>query len=187
MAVSGAEGSGAGNRNRSRSHGSPVHIAVLTPHGHILVSVTGATLIGELRDKLHACFPWRRDELQLFLRPASHREVFHDCSRPRDDDETVESIWHDWDTRSLRMQLVVRRAFPVGNSTSITVPSRWFFPRLVQGNIGNSTGPAAEEVPATVISVSSDTILNADSSDHTPDSSEGSEDDSAADDTPVID
>eukprot|EP00435_Cladocopium_sp_Y103_P029397 s6_g7.t1 len=78
-------------------------VKVLTTLGMFAVPVTAETTVGEIRQKVPSS-----DILRRILAPSQDKDawgpLFNKTSRPRDDDETVESLWSDWDIPRRMMQ-----------------------------------------------------------------------------------
>merc|ERR1712207_73344 len=66
-------------------------VKVLTTLGMFAVPVTAETTVGEIRQKVKDAWG----------------PLFNKTSRPRDDDETVESLWSDWDIPRRMMQVAL--------------------------------------------------------------------------------
>ena len=74
-------------------------VKVLTTLGMFAVPVEAETTIGEIRNKVQQNWPeYSLDQIELVCKDKdAWGPLFNKTSRPRDDDETVESLWSDWD------------------------------------------------------------------------------------------
>lgn len=90
-------------------------VKVLTALGMFAVPVVAETTIGEVRcrvcDWLHYSMgkpEYSLDELQLVCNDRDeHLSLFNKTSRPRDDEETVDSLWSDWEEPDCMMQVTL--------------------------------------------------------------------------------
>merc|ERR1712088_78590 len=82
---------------------------VLTTLGMFAVPVTAETTIGEIRQKVQEWKPeYSLEQIELVCKDKdAWGPLFNKTSRPRDDDETVESLWSDWDIPRRMMQVAL--------------------------------------------------------------------------------
>merc|ERR1712146_537916 len=78
----------------------------LTTLGMFAVPVTAETTVGEIRQKVQEWKPeYSLEQIELVCKDKdAWGPLFNKTSRPRDDDETVESLWSDWDIPRRMMQ-----------------------------------------------------------------------------------
>eukprot|EP00434_Breviolum_minutum_P005477 symbB.v1.2.004828.t1/scaffold279.1/size242841/13 len=81
-------------------------VKVLTTLGMFAVPVTAETTLGEIRQKVQEWKPeYSLEQIELVCKDKdAWGPLFNKTSRPRDDDETVESLWSDWDIPRRMMQ-----------------------------------------------------------------------------------
>ncbi|OLP99193.1 hypothetical protein AK812_SmicGene18274 [Symbiodinium microadriaticum] len=84
-------------------------VKVLTTLGMFAVPVTAETTIGEIRQKVQEWKPeYSLEQIELVCKDKdAWGPLFNKTSRPRDDDETVESLWSDWDIPRRMMQVAL--------------------------------------------------------------------------------
>ena len=84
-------------------------VKVLTTLGMFAVPVTAETTIGEIRQKVHEWKPeYSLEQIELVCKDKdAWGPLFNKTSRPRDDDETVESLWTDWHIPRRMMQVAL--------------------------------------------------------------------------------
>jgi len=84
-------------------------IKVLTTLGMFAVPCTAETTIGEVRQKVHEWKPeYDLEQIELISKDKdAWGPLFNKTSRPRDDDETVDSLWSDWDVPRRMMQVAL--------------------------------------------------------------------------------
>jgi len=84
-------------------------VKVLTTLGMFSVPVSAETEIGEIRQKVHEWKPeYSLEQIELVCKDKdAWGPLFNKTSRPRDDDETVESLWSDWDIPRRMMQVAL--------------------------------------------------------------------------------
>merc|ERR1712137_843205 len=82
-------------------------VKVLTTLGMFAVPVTAETTVGEIRQKVQEWKPeYSLEQIELVCKDKdAWGPLFNKTSRPRDDDETVESLWSDWDIPRRMMQV----------------------------------------------------------------------------------
>ncbi|CAE7767436.1 unnamed protein product [Symbiodinium pilosum] len=73
------------------------------------VPVTAETTVGEIRQKVQEWKPeYSLEQIELVCKDKdAWGPLFNKTSRPRDDDETVESLWSDWDIPRRMMQVAL--------------------------------------------------------------------------------
>merc|ERR1712061_724998 len=84
-------------------------VKVLPTLGMFAVPVTAETTIGEIRQKVQEWKPeYSLEQIELVCKDKdAWGPLFNKTSRPRDDDETVESLWSDWDIPRRMMQVAL--------------------------------------------------------------------------------
>ncbi|CAK9046924.1 Hypothetical protein SCF082_LOCUS26338 [Durusdinium trenchii] len=84
-------------------------VKVLTTLGMFAVPVTAETTVGEIRQKVQEWKPeYSLEQIELVCKDKdAWGPLFNKTSRPRDDDETVESLWSDWDIPRRMMQVAL--------------------------------------------------------------------------------
>merc|ERR1712060_800470 len=84
-------------------------VKVLTTLGMFASPVTAETTIGEIRQKVQEWKPeYSLEQIELVCKDKdAWGPLFNKTSRPRDDDETVESLWSDWDIPRRTMQVAL--------------------------------------------------------------------------------
>jgi hypothetical protein len=84
-------------------------VKVLTTLGMFAVPCTAETTIGEIRGKVQEWKPeYSLEQIELVCKDKdAWGPLFNKTSRPRDDDETVESLWSDWDIPRRMMQVAL--------------------------------------------------------------------------------
>jgi len=89
--------------------GHASEVKVLTTMGMFAVPVTAETTVGEIRQKVQEWKPeYSLDQIELVCKDKdAWGPLFNKTFRPRDDDETVESLWSDWGMPQRMMQLAL--------------------------------------------------------------------------------
>jgi hypothetical protein len=104
----------AGTAQRAAPHHPPQHaqqlrVQVLTPLGSFTVTLAAEATIGEIKHAIQERKPeFALEQIELVcMDKDGGQNLFGECSGPRDDDETVESLWSDRDRPDRVMQMLL--------------------------------------------------------------------------------